>query len=119
MSNWSTVILTWSSLEKNHKERLAKITEFMDVGYTRKINDEFYATPHNTDADSVWGDFVVVMKVNAFRPRKEFEWEDNELGEVLDSMTWEYPNEVEIFSKNEDMHVFMITHLCDVRVGHD
>lgn len=95
MSNWSKVILAWAGIdddwhelgdEESVNQRVRLITE--NVPYLRHL-----VTSHSCPVAGMAVEVVVVFEANHFGP--------HELCEYLRTLPWEYPDEVEVFWKDE------------------
>lgn len=99
MSNWSSIVLCWSGIDEDAQDEMNRMREIANGMYHRDSSwsgKRGLLSP-SCNAASIGSavETVVLYHANHFDP--------NDLLQVLLSLKWEFPNQVEFFWKHEQM----------------
>lgn len=126
MSNWSLVFVNWKAIDvaaegEGHKVRAQRIAElFAERHVFGESALRYQWIPGCADKGAMGGtcQCMMVMHINGFHiaiEREEWEDESRHLATLLRRMAWEFPDDVTVGFKDEQMDDWMIVYPCKVR----
>jgi hypothetical protein len=108
MSNWSSVILCWSGIDDKVEGKEGTDTRLAEIDrlWTDKIGPKKWIVSYSCERDvsiAVCCEVVAITHANHFG----CEDEDGSLVHAIQSLEWQYPNEVQLFWKSEDHNSYL------------